>query len=86
MSDIIKTRIHLQYAAERLLVAYWAENTNYHRNEARSDLRRALGGDDLEGIIVEAIDNVHDMDVTFEDYARSIVNALLDHAIPLTEE
>lgn len=82
----IETKCHLSSVAEHLAVAYWIEG-NFHPKEAREELTHALCGsysrDALEEMIVEAIDNVHDMDVTFEDYARSIVDAILNYAVPL---
>ena len=84
----IPTRYHLREAAESLLVAYWTQDP-YHVRQARQALTEALcGGGDKEiliDIIENAIDNVHDMDVTFTDYATAVVNALLNTAIPKVE-
>jgi hypothetical protein len=85
----IKTRYSLVNAAESLIVAYWTHDT-FHVENAREALTQALCGDGdrevLIDVIEEAIADAHDVDATMRDYAKSVVDALLDHAVPLTAE
>ena len=88
MTDYLQTRYALREASESLLVAYWTKRP-VHIHEARERLVEALCGGDkdiLIDLIENAIDNVHDMDVTFTDYATSVADALLDYAAPLPEK
>lgn len=81
----IETRYSLNSASESLVVAYWS-NPDFHVPNAREAITRALCGGDratLIDMIENAMDNVHDMDVTFTDYATAVADALLDYAAPL---
>lgn len=83
----IRTKHRLFDASESLVLAYWTKN-EYHVCGARESLVKALcGGDraELEDMIAEAIRDTHDIDVTDADYARAVVDALLDYAIPDVE-
>ncbi|MDG4650084.1 hypothetical protein P6F26_16675 [Roseibacterium sp. SDUM158017] len=94
-NPLIATRVRLQDAAESLSVAYWIMSErsagDYHLRSAGKSLMRALAGSEsehnheregLRELIREAIENVHDMDVTFDDYAEGVIDALMESAIP----
>lgn len=77
----IKTRCYLTNAAESLSVAYWTHDA-FHVQSARESLTRALCGGDraaLEDLVKGAARK------NPADYARSVVDALLDYAAPTPE-
>lgn len=80
----IKTQTHLLTAATRLDACYWA-NDEGHVNEVRQNICQALSGWDEDGLIdmiEEVVSDTHDIDVKDIDYARNIVKALLEYAVP----
>jgi hypothetical protein len=88
-SQQIKVRLALREATEALIAAYWSDQPKYHLERAQDCLTAALCGgsgnkDDLVDLIANAMDDVHDMDVTFDDYAKAVADALIQSAIPET--
>lgn len=96
MSDpIIATRYHLRDAADSLVVAIHKDGPakNPHLQFARNSIAKALMPD-AEGMpylageewlietIAEAIADSVDIDVTYEDQARFVVDALFKHLKP----
>jgi len=83
----IKARLALREATEALIVAHWSEDPKHHLERAQRCLTTALCGgngnkDDLVDLIANTMDDVHDEDVPFEDYAKAIADALIQSAIP----
>jgi len=81
--------------SDRLFLAHYdADRADHHMRQARQQLLALLTQDSgpipevratLVDLIENAIDDVHDMDVTFKDYAESVVDALLENVVPMPE-
>jgi len=86
----IKSLARLNSACDSLVSAYEESDTSYHVKQARAAFCRALsGGVDYEGLldlVEEAVNETHDIDVTDRDYARAVVNALLDTVAPFLHD
>ena len=71
-----------------LSATYWSEH-DFHLERAVDALCRFLtdGGnrDHLIDLIANAMDDVHDMDVTMDDYAKAVADAIINTAIPKGE-
>ena len=90
-----RTHLTARQMSDRLLLAHYdTGKTMHHLRQARQNLLFMLSQDHtsvfeardmLVDIIESAIDDVHDMDVTFEDYAESVVDALLENVVPMPE-
>lgn len=81
-SRYLHPRYALREASESLLVAYW-DKSDFHAREARRHLIEALiGGGDYD-ILVECIAEV--IRTNPDGPAQAVVDALLDTAIPLSE-
>ena len=83
----IKVRLALRDATEALTIAYWSDQPDHHLERAQTALTNALCGgdgnkDDLVDLIANAMDDVRDADVTFDDYAKAVADALIQSAIP----
>jgi hypothetical protein len=77
--------------SDRLLLAhYGTDKADHHLQQARHYLLMLLTQDsglmpELRATLVDdienAIDDVHDMDVTFKDYAESIAEKLIERVL-----
>lgn len=90
-----RTHLHARHMSDRLLLAsYDNERRQFHVRQARHYLLCVLAQDvaampevraTLVDLIENAMDSVHDMDVTFKDYANAVVDVLLENVVPMPE-
>lgn len=81
--------------SDRLLLAHYdTGRADHHLRQARHYLLMLLTQDsglvpELRAALVDdienAIDDVHDMDVTFKDYAESIADKLIENIAPTNQ-
>ncbi len=91
-----RTHLTARQMSDRLLLAHYdTDRAEHHLRQARQYLLMLLTQDSglfpevratLVDLIENAIDDVHDIDVTFNDYAESVVDALLQNVVPMPEE
>lgn len=74
----IETRSALNEASASLSVAYWT-NSDFHAPIARAALVRALCGADEAALIDKLVREAN----IKAPQAQAVINALLDHAVPL---
>lgn len=91
----VTAKIRADKIADSCCVAFWKDADTFHVKNAREQLTNLISGappgadnhrawaiDLIEG----ALSNANDIDVTFENFAEAVLDAILDAAIPMPEE
>lgn len=82
----IASAIRARSLSDKLLLAHWDQaSREFHRERAEDLLIDLLsngsGEDDLLDLIASAIADVHDIDTTTDEYARSVLDALIKEVL-----
>jgi len=84
--SIHTSHLHARSLSDKLLLAHWDQaSREFHRERAEDLLIDLLsngsGEDDLLDLIASAIADVHDIDTTTDEYARSVLDALIKEVL-----
>jgi len=84
--NIHTSHLHARSLSDKLLLAYWDHaSRDFHRERAEDLLIDLLsngnGEADLLDLIANAITDAQDMDTAADDYARSVLDALIKEVL-----